>query len=55
MKVGILAVVEQRHKPERLRKVPLYGKGSVSWTCGVGKHRQCSKLTCSCKCHGEQL
>ena len=51
--IRTLAVVEQEHTPEKLRKVPAYGQGDLSWACKHGKHAACSKLTCSCSCHEE--
>jgi len=51
--IKTLAVVRQEPRPEKLRKIPLYGKGEPSWGCQRGRHWQCTKLTCSCECHGE--
>lgn len=50
MTMRTLGVVRQEPRPERLRKVPLYGKGTLSWACKKGLHPQCTKLSCSCEC-----
>jgi hypothetical protein len=41
----------QETTPERLRKVPLYGQGEMSWACKREKCGGCTKLTCGCTCH----
>ena len=46
-----LGVVQQEPEPERLRKVPAYGQGDLSWACKRGKCGGCTKLTCGHDCH----
>ena len=46
-----IGVVMQEVTPERLRKVPLYGQGDLSWACKREKCGGCTKLTCGCTCH----
>lgn len=51
MTLRTLGVVRQEpKKPDRLRKIPLYGQGTLSWACKNGTCAQCTKLSCPCEC-----
>lgn len=39
------------------RETPLrrYGGGELSYNCKKDRHSVCSKLSCPCQCHGQEL